>query len=149
MSEGLRALASVTSAEEQRRARAHDEALVTETRARAALEDARTRYREAEAALADAANDPVATAAERAMNEARRARLRDRLRVARDVEASACASLERASRAVELARAALGSAHGEHRVVEVALERAAVSTRAAKSRKDEDEADELARTRRG
>lgn len=147
MSESLRALATVTGAEEQRHARAHADALQAEARARATLDDASERRAEAEAALRDAADDSLCSAAERTMNEARRARLRERLRVARQLEQGARSALERARRAVEEARVALGSAHGERRVVEVALERAAGDARSARERRDEDEADELARAR--
>lgn len=147
MTESLRALASVASVEEEQRARQHAEALRAEERARTVLSDAIERVGEAEGASREASRDQGATAAERTMNDARRARLRERVRAAGLIQTSAETALERARMEVDRTLAGLGTAHGERRAVEGALDRAAIQARAVRSRKEDDEEGEQARRR--
>ena len=144
MSDGLRPLAAVAGAHAEQSARAHGDALAAQARAELAREDAIERGRDADARLAAAALDGGTTAAERVMNDARRARLRERAHAAKLLLDAAEAALERAVQAVEQTRSSLGRAHGDRRVVEAALDRADMSVRAARMKKEDDEADEIA-----
>jgi hypothetical protein len=148
VSDGLRALATARDAQQEERARAHADAARAEETARTLWRDATDRVSEARNRLVEAGADGGSSAADRERREAVRARLRDRLRGAERVEASAAAAHADAARALESARVALGTAHGERRVVEVALERGRAEARVRLGRKEEDEADELSRPQR-
>lgn len=147
MSDGLRALASVASANEDARARAHADVLRAEERARAHWQDAVERLAEAEGALR-AASDRGTSAADRVGADAHRAKLRERVATARQLALSRQVVHERAASAVEASRASLGLAHGEHRLARGRVERADGQTRASRVRREDDEADDLAGRKR-
>ena len=139
MSDSLRALTVVASAEAERRATAHAEACAAEQRARATLDDAIERCRMIEDALAQAMRERGSSASDRALAEARAAVWRERRATARGLRAAAERAYESARAAVERSRESLGTAHGDRRVAETALSRAEDAARQVRARRAEDD----------